>query len=454
MERQKKSLRKRTKIIIGGIILLAFISIGVGCYLNYLGNSKRIFANAIEKLDSNVKNIITPTKIETGIDDNYTIQSDIKIKIEDNLLQTLATSDPSYQALINVLNNLNNTENAFQLIQDKAEKKLFLSYTSKLNNEELFSLNYLIENATQYYYIPSLLDFYINNGNSNYFESLDSTTTEKENLIYLYNFVLDSLKNNLKQEYFEKSMEETEISGETKNYTKVSFILNNAIAQEIASNILKDLKNDSKASKILTSINSDFPNTKISSNTNIINQEITLDVYTDNAVFQIKKYDIHWGDDVNHYQIQYEEETGNGSIRINDQEAIQFQITQTDSKYQMELFQKEELIGTIKIENTETDQMISLDVFADNYQLTGSYQAKISDVEKGKSYQLENNLEFKIITPDQKTSRYGVTIHSTITKESNIAVDVSNSVLASSITEEQIQNYQNYWLSITNKLMS
>ena len=52
----------------------------IGCYLNYLGNSKRIFANAIEKLDSNVKNIITPTKIETGIDDNYTIQSDIKIK--------------------------------------------------------------------------------------------------------------------------------------------------------------------------------------------------------------------------------------------------------------------------------------------------------------------------------------------------------------------------------------
>ena len=455
MEKQGKSLgKKKNKIIFGGIIILALISIGVGCYLNYLGNSKRVFANALEKLDSNLKNIIAPTKIETGIGDNYMIQSDLKIKIEDNMMQSFAAADPTYQSYINLLNNLNRTENTFQLIQNKDQKKLFLSYNSRLNSEDLFSLNYLIENATQYYYLSGLVDTYVNNGSSNFFESLDSTTNERENFIYLYNFVLESLKRNLKQEYFQKSIEETEIDGVVNKYTKISFTLNNAIAREIASNILKDLKDDAKASKILTSMNSDFPNAKIDEDAEIIDQEITLDVYTDSIMYQIKKYDIHWSDTTNNYRIQYEEESGNGNIQLNDQEEIQFKITQADTKYQIELLQKEELIGTMEIENTETDQVVSLDFSLDGYQMTGIYEAKISNVEKEKSYQMQHNLEFKIITPDQKTSRYGVTIDSVITNQSDISVDVSNSVLASSITEEQMLNYQNYWVSVINKLMS
>ena len=120
---------------------------------------------------------------------------------------------------------------------------------------EILNTKYYINESTKYFYVKNIVDNYINYGSCNYFENINTNTTEKDNINYLYNFIINSIKNNLNDKYFTKKEE-------NNNYIVILKIDNDNL-KDILSNILKDLKEDKKSRKILDNINKNILNTKI-----------------------------------------------------------------------------------------------------------------------------------------------------------------------------------------------
>ena len=256
------------KIIAFFLILLSISMIGLGVYFIYASNPKKIIGSGIESMTANFKNIVFSTNENLTIGENFTIESDISINAQSDLFSTISQmgqpilidptmTNPAIQqepilqpettveASINMdmlnklLTNIANTKNTVVIKQDKTNKKAFLSLNSMYNNENLLSAKYLIENSTEYYYVNGFLNTYVNNGSSNYFEAINDQTTNQDNIVYLYEFISNSLKENLKEEYFVKETATTKIFDQEKDMTKVILKIDNLKAKEILSAILK-----------------------------------------------------------------------------------------------------------------------------------------------------------------------------------------------------------------------
>ena len=219
MARSKKGNRKnKSTKLITSFLILATIMIISGTYLAYLSKPQNYFSAVLDKTINYIDSLGNYNT--TGITKNYSVNSTIKLNVEDkNIQNSLLPEDESNKKLIN---NLNSTTTEFSLIHDSNNKKMFMSLNSHLLEEELVNTKYLIENSTEYYYVNGILPDYINNGNSNYFESLTETTTDKDNLIYLLKYISKNLKKSIKDEYINVSKETVEINNENKSLNKIS----------------------------------------------------------------------------------------------------------------------------------------------------------------------------------------------------------------------------------------
>lgn len=178
--------KSKLKLIII-ITLIAVVFISAGIYIGYFQNNKRIIGKAIDNIKTDITKYYLPEYDNLSKFDTFTMNNDIKFNINSELLQ----EEPM---TTNLINNLNKTKNKVTIKQDLNNKKAYMDFNSTIDDSELFSMKYLIENNTEYYYIKGFLDNYINNGNSNYFESLNKDTTSSENFDYIYNFTLTSFK--------------------------------------------------------------------------------------------------------------------------------------------------------------------------------------------------------------------------------------------------------------------
>lgn len=176
--------KSKKKLIVSIISIIAVIIIAIGIYTAYISNPKRIMAAAIDKVSSNFKDIIDLDE-KNKIGENYTLKENIKLDIESDYLSALGTYSIEYQPYINLINNLSKLDTNITITQNKEAKQLFASLSSSLNNEELINVKYLIKNNTGYYFIKDFLSTYINHGSNNYFESLDESTTNSENIEYI-----------------------------------------------------------------------------------------------------------------------------------------------------------------------------------------------------------------------------------------------------------------------------
>ena len=231
----------KTKKIINYIVvfLVAIIMIATGIYLFYINSPKTLFSSLVDKTIIYLENIQTKENI-TGISKDYTLKSNIKFNIES---QTIENSiNPEDLETKNLINNLNNTTNDIVFTQDTKNKKMFITINSLLNNQELLNSKYLVENSTEYYFVNGIVENYINNGNSNYFEALTENTTTKDNLIHILKTVSKSIKKNLKDEYLLIKQDKISINNKNKKVTKTTLELNNQTTKELVNNILKDLK--------------------------------------------------------------------------------------------------------------------------------------------------------------------------------------------------------------------
>lgn len=432
------------------LIIASFILIGSGIYVGYAITPKRVFQTSIKSLTNSI--YFETVKEKVTVPESFTIESAMKINATSEYLLKKSSINQDYLKYVNLLKNLNNIDNQLTISRDNKNKELLLTIDSSLKNQPLLNQKYYIKEATEYYYAAGLKNTYINNGNNNYFESLANFKTPKENINYLFNFILTSLKNNIHDKYFTTSQIETTIDNKKQVYNKVSLSISNKNINEIILAIKEDLENDKIAHDTLNKIPYDFQLVKkdglLSSN-----DEIILNIYTDRIKYKAYKYELIFKKDEKNITINYELPNNQGTILKNNELLYKYTIDRKNSGLKINIFSEENVnIGYIVLSNIDNYQEIGLDFNDKNLNIFINYQKELKELERNYSYSHLNQFNLRIINNNLELINLNYTIDTIIKNETSIAEDISTSILKSSVTNLEKENYSKQLIDNFNKL--
>lgn len=419
MESKGKS-QKQKKIIV--IFIISLILLIAGIILSYFSSAKYVAKRAVKVMSQNVIELAN-SRNQTGLEENFKTTSTIKVNLQSDYYQALSSLSTEYQVLSNLLRNLSNTETQITMIQDQQNKKMLINYDTKLSGQPLANVKYLVDNATEYYYIDGLTQSYVNNGNNRYFESLNSTTTTKENIEYIIEKITESAANNIKDEYLSESYE--------KEYKKITVTLTENDMVEFLNNILEELKKDSKANQILTGYDKDFSKAKVTKKDVAGLGTVTINIYIDKLIGQIKKYEVISDKDSITY---YEGESKVIEIRNNDKLVTKLDITSKEDKTDIKITdENNKSIGSISISKTSTNYDIVANITTEEFSANFGYNSQITNLKEGKSYDSSTTISLDMTANNSVLFNGTMEITSTTTNDTTINEDVSNSVLASTV---------------------
>lgn len=438
-ETKKKSKKPIIILVILGILLL----VGGGV-LTYLTSPKYITTSVIKEMSKNVTNLINQED-KTGLEENFKTTGTIKFDLQSDYFQSLSTMDSTYASIANLLKNLTNTENNITIVQDKKNKNLFVNYDSKLSGQPLINTKYLVNNATEYYYIDGITNSYINNGNNNYFESLNSSTTTIDNTKYMIEKIQESLSNNIKEEYLSESYQD--------QYKIITMTLTEDNFVELANNILKDLKNDTKANQIMTSLNKDFSKKTITKKDVSGMKTIKFNIYVNKLLPRVMKYEIKT-DDKN--SIIYSKENNQNVVEIHEGESLtKLEITTQDEKTEVKITDdKNNDLGSISISKTDTNYDVIAKIITEDMNIDIGYNYQMTNLKKSTSYDSTATISLNIAAKQTTILDGTVTMKMHSTNDTTITEDVSNSALASTLTSNQQELMNQKITMVLTQLMS
>ncbi len=441
MEKEKK---KKGKKLVVGLIILGLILIAGGGVLTYFSSPSYVSKTVIKEFGQKATELMN-SRIETGLEDNYKTTSNIKMNLKSDYFSALATMDPSYAMISNLLNNLSNTENNITMVQDKENKKLFFNLDSKLSGQSLINTKYLVENATAYYSIDGVTNTYVNNGNNNYFESLNSSTTTNENLKYLIEKIAESMANNLEESYLSESY--------TDEYKVITITLTEQNIVTYGNKIINDLKNDEKANQIMTGYNANFSEVKLTEKDVTGTGTIKVNVYLDKILSQVSQYELELE---NGNKCIYYKENGKEIVElISEEETTTLEIEKHGEKTEINIKDGSNAsLGTVTISQTSTNYDIVANITSEEATLDFGYNYQITNLKKGTSYDSAATITIKMTAQNTTIIDGTITVTSQTTNDTTISEDTSSSVLASTLSGTQTELLQQKIALIILSLMS
>lgn len=441
MEKEKK---KKGKKLVLGLIILGLILIAGGGVLTYFSSPSYVSKTVIKEFGQKATELMN-SRIETGLEDNYKTTSNIKINLKSDYFSALATMDPSYAMISNLLNNLSNTENNITMVQDKENKKLFFNFDSKLSGQSLINTKYLVENATAYYSIDGVTNTYVNNGNNNYFESLNSSTTTNENLKYLIEKIAESMANNLEESYLSESY--------TDEYKVITITLTEQNIVTYGNKIINDLKNDEKANQIMTGYNANFSEAKLTEKDVTGTGTIKVNIYLDKILSQVSQYELELG---NGNKCIYYKENGKEIVElISEEETTTLEIEKHGEKTEINIKDGSNAsLGTVTISQTSTNYDIVANITSEEATLDFGYNYQITNLKKSTSYDSAATITIKMTAQNTTIIDGTITVTSQTTNDTTISEDTSSSVLASTLSGTQTELLQQKIALIILSLMS
>ncbi len=440
---EKKEKKRGHKLVVV-LILLSIALLAGGGVLTYFTSPKYVAQTVIKEMGENATQILA-NRQETGLEENYSTTGTLKIDLQSDYFQGLSTTDPSYATIANLFRNLSNTQNNIAVVQDKENKRLFINYNSTLNGQNLFSTRYLVEDATEYYYIDGVTSTYVNNGNNNYFESLNSATTTNENLNYIIEKVTESVKDNIEDSYLSTTYED--------NYKVVTITLTEDDLLQLGNNVLEDLKKDTKANQIMTGYNQNFADTKITKDQIKGIGTIQLHIYLNKISTQVERYELNMEDGTT---LSYSIANGNKMIEITQNDSTtRFTITTTNDKTDITITDEENTtIGSVSISKTSTNYDIIANVTTDTMSMDFGYNTQMTNVKKGTSYDSSTTITLNISSQNTMLLNGTITLDTTTTSDTNIEEDTSTSVLASTLTGTESDLLSQKLITALTQLMS
>ncbi len=441
MEKDKK---KKGKKLVVELIILGLILIAGGGVLTYFSSPSYVSKTVIKEFGEKVTELMN-SRIETGLEDNYKTTSNIKMNLTSDYFNALATMDSSYAMISNLLKNLSNTENNVTIVQDKENKKLFFNLDSKLSGQSLINTKYLVENATAYYSIDGVTNTYVNNGNNNYFESLNSSTTTNENLKYLIEKIAESMANNLEKKYLSQSY--------IDEYKVVTITLTEKDLVTYGNKIINDLKSDEKANQIMTGYNANFKEVKLTEKELTGTGTIKVNIYLDKILSQVSRYEFELE---NENKLIYYKENGKEIIELVDpEETTTLEIENRGEKTEINIKDGSNAsLGTITISKTSTNYDIVANITSEEATLDFGYNYQITNLKKNTSYDSAATITIKMSAQNTTIIDGTITVTSQTTSDTTITEDTSSSVLASTLSGTQTELLQQKIALMILSLMS
>ena len=439
-----ENVKKKGPNKIFGILLLliAVIAIGAGAFLTYITSPKFIATETIKKMSENIVSFMDNNKTDTGLEENYKKTSTVTMNLQSDYLTTISQTDPSMVPYANLLRNLTNTTSTTIMVQDIENSRLFLDYNTTLNEEPLINLKYLVENSTEYYYIDGVSQTYINNGNNNYFESLNSNNTK-----YLIEKAGESLASHIEDSYLSSSYE--------SDYKKITITLTEDDLVTVVNNVLSDLKKDSKASKILSGYNESFNDFEISKDTISGLGTVEFNIYIDKVLGTVKKYDMNLEE--SKIKLSYDDSTDQKELELiaNNESVGKVQFSTNDGNITLNIVDNSNnVVGTISTTKTSTNYDIIINLTLDTTIIDINYNNQITNLKKNTSYDSTTNIAINISSNNTTLINGTINITSNITNDTRIEEDTSTSVLASTLPAPKEQLLTEKMTTVFTRLMS
>lgn len=438
---------KKTKIVILVFLiflLAAAIFISVGIYLNNISRPQYIFSKGIDIYKRKIDNY---SKISNDLDfkDKYSMTGTVSFDLDSEYYKK-STNEEDIK-INNLIKNLNNLDTKFKIQKNQSKNIGYMELSSKIKDESIIDSKYYIADSTKYYYVKDIVDDYVNDGSCNYFENLNSNTTEKENIDYIYNFVINSIKSNLKDEYFTKK--------EQKDKFIVTMKLDNSDINEILNNVVKDLKNDKKSKNILNNIDKKILKTKFNETYLEKDEYYKITIDTTKILRKPIKYKVEHISNSITKTYTYEGNNTKGVLYYSENNELKYKINiefhGKEIKARIKNSSNKE-VGEFRLESNNYNSTITIAFNDNNKKLDLIYSSKYTKVNKNNSYTNTKNASFKYIENKETKLNGNITVTIKADTKFSILTDVSNAKLKVNVTKEEQEKLDNLYNDIKKRL--
>ena len=429
-------------IIIFTLFLVSISFIILGVYFSYRNNSKTIIQDTLNSLSNTVDNLKN-SRDSIDLDNNYSLESTISTNVK------LDENNEDIKDYKDFLINLSKINTNIKIVQNKEESKMFYSINSKKNDEDYINIKYLIKDSTGYYYNSYVTNKYINLGNNNYYEALQNNATNKSNYEYIKEHIIESLSNNLSENYSNFTQEKVNYNNTNLGATKVEIDLDNRKANELYKSVINDLKRDEKALYILDNYFEGFKDKRVKNKDFLDkNETLKINIYTTGITNRFIKLEVIKKNNKEEKIISYEKINNSKSYlstTTNNKTNYKYEIKKlNDNNYNINVFNsKEKNIGTITINKTKKENIVEVSINDNGKRLKIDYRYNINVVKKDKCSEFIK-FDIKYLVKNNNVLTLSTEINNKYTDKTEIKEDTTESILEKKLTEEERQKKDEY----------
>lgn len=385
--------KNKKGIIIGFIITFVIVLVIIG--LIVAGSNKAIIKRSFSSIEKKLR-------YYTEIPNNNILMSD-KFNLKGIITPTMQIdSNDTLNTNFNI-EKLNQTKIKYEINKNKEDVSSY--YELNTDGQTIGNIKTISKDKINY----------LNLGES-WVKISDLDTINKDDLVYIKDLISDSLNNSIKKEYYSSSNDSITIDKEKKKVKKVSITLKNDEIYNVFNNILKDLKKDKKAIKILKDNNIDIKDIKLEKKV-FDKCKITYSVYKTSTYGKYIAYNLTLSDNVDTTSISYKTDKNDEfKISYNDYNII-LNATKKTNSVNMKLNVNNQEIATLKYKSNKLENNISLNIYFDSYYIDIESTTKLQ--KQNKKYDLKGNSEISIKYNDKIVFDLNMENKSTLTKKAS-----------------------------------
>ena len=449
----KKAIKRILIFLFFALIAASLIYIGI--YFEKRSNPIYIYKTGIDSITTKIDEYV---KVDNKyiLGDNINISGTVDVDLTSEKYSEEASTNIDSAKKNNMINNLSRMDIKYGFIQSKKDNKLLVSLDERINDEIIIDGKYLIDNSTKYYFVNNILKNYVNDGNNTYFELLNNEKTSLDNVDYLYGFIKDSLSKEL-GERAKKYVINTNVNNKQEELNEVSIRLTDKEIKNILKDILKSLKKDKEANKILSSIDNKFSKRKVNEKKEYLkkNESYTINIYSTKLFNKIKKYEIVY---------MNKDNTKNYSIDVNKNKGVFYYSEDNNLKYKanyiitskktnIDIYDNvDKKIGNVVIEKDVNNLLFTLTLKNKDKSYDIIASSKFKNYNKNQSYTNEITMSVKIMEKQKSVLSGTIKSISKVNNKPIITEDTAEAVLKSTLTDEENDKIDNLYDNIKGRL--
>lgn len=438
------------------IFLFAILLIYVGFYFRHLSKPSYIVGEVLERIQNKSWNYLFPNQ-NVFVGDQFSLEGSLDFDLESEYYKNQSMIDVEALRRFHIIENLSNLNTQFIIKHDANNRQLLLDFEQNLGKEKLYHKKEYIDNETGYYYVEDVLNQYVNNGTCHYFETIREEKTHHDNFQYLNEYFFKAIQNSLLEEDIKSYDVKTNIHGKEKSVHQISIKFTDKYIKKVWNSIIQDYQNDEEASFLIQNVFPNYKNYLLKDEQRLLaDQEYyTLNIYTTNFLYVPVKYElIHMlGDEKEVYIYEGDDTSGDGYYVLNDQVYYSLHFKWREHSIDAKIKNsKGEVLGDFRFDKDGNNITANYSFEEKDKKFEVVYSSKYEDVIKRKSYVNSQMISFNYV--ENKVSKLSGSISYVQKIDSKVQIEesVGDAILASKLTDEQKEMFQNKYNFIKERM--